>query len=213
MLQHNHFNLWLIRHGQSEINVQPDMMGQQGNTKLTQLGRKQAELLGQRLKKEGQVFDHVYSSDYLRAHDTARIAIGGKVIIDSSLREYSAGDWTESKRSKILTSEVKLKMGYMNSAFLPPNGESLHQVERRAATWLEQTLLYNQEISGKTNNIAVFSHGMTIKTLLHYVMGFDQNFTWKIMLDNTSITKLSFGDEGWRLICVNDCAHLVSTDI
>ena len=49
---------------------------------------------------------------------------------------------------------------------------------------------------------------MTIKCLLHYVMGFDQSFTWKLDIQNTSMSKLYFGPEGWRLLGINDHAHL-----
>lgn len=39
-------------------------------------------------------------------------------------------------------------------------------------------------------------------------MGFDKSFTWKIEIDNTSISKLSFGELGWKLHTINDCGHL-----
>lgn len=221
MLQFNEFNLYLIRHGQSEINAIPDMMGQKADSQLTDLGRRQAKLLRLRFEEQGNNFDYVYSSDYTRALDTAKIAVPkAHIEVTPALREYSAGDWTATKRSEIVTPEVKMRMGYMANAFLPPNGESMHQVERRASTWLEETILYNKdkilEASNRVDdeweskmNIAVFSHGMTIKCLLHYIMGFDQSFTWKITLENTSVTHLVFGEEGWRLITINDHAHLL----
>jgi probable phosphoglycerate mutase len=221
MLNFNEFNLYLIRHGQSEINALPDMMGQKADSQLTDLGRRQAKLLRLRFEDCGQNFDYVYSSDYIRALDTAKIvAVKNYIEVTPALREYSAGDWTATKRSEIITPQVLRKMGYLANAFLPPNGESMHQVERRASTWLEETILYNKEkiaeassradvAWGKKMNIAVFSHGMTIKCLLHYIMGFDQSFTWKVTLENTSITHLVFGEEGWRLITVNDHAHLL----
>lgn len=221
MLDYNRFNLLLIRHGQSEVNVMPDMMGQRGDSNLTETGRRQAKRLGERLNvREFWTFDRIYSSDYTRALDTAKIVFPEqKIITTPALREYSAGDWTEGTRSQIVTPEVKIRMGYMTNGFLPPNGESMHQVERRASTWLEDTILYNKEMireathrqreGMEAHNIAVFSHGMTIKCLLHYIMGFDQNFLWKLTLENTSITQLHFGEEGWRLISINDRAHLI----
>jgi broad specificity phosphatase PhoE len=83
---------------------------------------------------------------------------------------------------------------------------------------LEDTILYNKQMiefasnrkaTQKPLNIFVFSHGMTIKCLLHYIMGFDQGFTWKLTLENTSISKLYFSQEGWRLLTINDHAHLL----
>jgi len=222
MLDHNEFYLYLIRHGQSEFNTMPDRMGQFSDTPLTEKGQQQAWKLNERFKKERQKFDKVFSSDYVRAHDTAKIAVCGdysNIILDHAIREYSAGDWNGASRKKELTSEVRLKMGLLTSGFLPPNGESMHMVERRASQWLEDTILYNKDMiaeatarhkAGKAPmEIAAFSHGMTIKCLLHYVMGFDQSFIWKLTLENTSITKLYFGAEGWRLLTINDHAHLL----
>lgn len=213
MLTTNEFYLSLIRHGQSTTNMNPDLMGQEADTPLSPKGKAQAISLGERLQKES--FDFVYASTYKRAQDTATLALPEKTAqYFEELREYSAGDWTGVNRSDALTPDVKLRMGVMEHGFLPPNGESLHQVERRAGQWLEETILYNSEIqsfsrlTGRPANIVVFSHGMTIKCLLHYVMGFDKSFTWKVMIDNTAISKLYFGKDGWRLLSINDCAHL-----
>lgn len=224
MLDHNEFYLSLIRHGQSVFNTQPDRMGQFSDTPLTEKGQKQAWKLNERLKKDQFKFDKVFSSDYVRAHETAKIAVCGTyshIIVSPSLREYSAGDWNGASRAKELTPEVKLRMGLLNSGFCPPNGESMHMVERRASQWIEDTILYNKEMIAEATErsktgkpimeLAAFSHGMTIKCLLHYVMGFDQSFIWKLTLENTSICKLYFGAEGWRLLTINDHAHLLNT--
>ena len=73
MLEYNEFYLHLIRHGQSEINAMPDMVGQKADSRLTDKGKNQAALLGKRLAKEK--IDHVYSSDYIRAAETCKIAL------------------------------------------------------------------------------------------------------------------------------------------
>lgn len=218
MIAENEFYLNLIRHGQSTSNMNPDLMGQEADTPLSTAGREQAVLLGCRFLKCGETFDFVYSSTYKRAGDTAYLAMAHNpqqiIQYSEELREYSAGDWTGVKRQDALTDEVRLRMAAMDHGFLPPSGESLHQVGRRASLWLEENILYNSEIkslarlAGRPANIAVFSHGMTIKCLLYYVMGFDKSFTWKITIDNTSISKLYFGKDGWRLLSINDCAHL-----
>lgn len=224
MLEYNEFHLYLCRHGQSEVNVMSDMVGQREDTKLTIKGMNQAHCLGQRITKKE--ITHVYSSDLTRAADTCRIALSASPeplsVIPSfhpELREYSAGDWAEAKRSQVHDPPTLLRMAAMTSGFLPPNGESMHMVERRASQWLEDNILYNKDIiqeavdrgnAGlKPMKLFVFSHGMTIKCLLHYVMGFDQSFLWKLTLENTSISKLHFGPQGWRLLTINDHAHLL----
>lgn len=222
MLDYNEFNLYLIRHGQSVVNVIPDQMGQDPETPLTDQGIFQATLLKQRFEKQGVRFLHIFSSDYTRAYHTAKIVMDpyiDSIRLHRELREYSAGDWKGLKRSEIIDPGIRARMGYLNNAFLPPHGESMNQVERRVSQWVEDHILYNEHIQKdatviKDNNyprmnIAVFSHGMAIKCLLHHIMGFDKSFTWKMTLENTGICKLVFGEEGWRLITVNDHGHLL----
>jgi broad specificity phosphatase PhoE len=220
MIQDNEFILSLIRHGESEVNATPDIMGQTAHVKLTEKGKEQARRLGLRLLKRGERFDYVYASSYDRALETARLACDNnqEIIVVPDIREYDAGDWTGASRSSTMTDAVKAKMNYMNQAFLPPNGESFTMVERRASAWVENEILYNPKMIEQANyrkvnklpmlNIGCFSHGMTIKCLLQYVTGFDRGFTWKVQIDNTSVTRLYFGPEGWRLLNVNDCFHL-----
>jgi len=222
MLDYNEFNLTLVRHGQSTTNQTPDLMGQLANTPLSDNGVKQSKLLGKRLVKEGEQIDYVWSSTYTRAIDTCNISLMNvphtTVLQSSELREYGAGDWIGASRSETLTMPVLAKMAAQGHGFLPPNGESLHQVQRRSSLWLEENILYNNDIIENARahkdrdeaplNIYVFSHGMTIKCLLQYVMGFDQSFTWKVVLENTSLTKLYFGNKGWMLLGINDHAHL-----
>ena len=226
MINDMEYELYLIRHGQSETNTNPDHMGQTAEVKLTDLGERQAELLGERFAKEKTEFDFVFSSPYKRALDTANIVLGmssnntEQMIIQTlRLREYDAGDWTGVSRKATITKDINLRMGFLNHSFQPPNGESLSEVERRASGWLEDSILYNPmmqkaaveaKTEGRILKIAAFSHGMTIKTLLHHIMGFDKNFTWKVSIYNTSICRLSFGSVGWGLGCINDISHLSS---
>lgn len=220
MLEKNNFNLYLIRHGQSEVNVKADQLGQDPETPLTEKGRDQALKLRQSLNKQHLKFDRIFSSDYIRALDTAKIVTENNymppIIVTPELREYDAGDWNGASRKETLTPEVRMRMGSLHQDFLPPNGESLNQVSRRASKWLEDVILYNSNVIKETANrnwanaynIGVFTHGMTIKCLLQHIMGFDKSFTWKIDIWNTSVTALYFGEDGWKLSCINNVAHL-----
>lgn len=220
MLTFPSFNLYLIRHGQSVANTNPDRMGQTADVPLTELGKQQATALGQKLINDGVHFDKVFSSPYDRSKDTAIISAAhfGNIIFAEELREYDAGDWTGNSRKETVTDNIKLSMGYFTNAFAPPNGESLNAVERRASEWLDTAIMLNQDIlslsdkimteQGRPLNLAVYSHGMTIKCLIHYIMGFDRGLTWKIAINNTSVSKLSFDHEGWKVRYINNCSHL-----
>lgn len=221
MIENVEFVISLVRHGESEVNATPDVIGQNPDVQLTKNGIRQAELLHERFLRRNDHFDLIYSSPYDRALHTAKIAIPDKdqdIILAPELREYDAGSWTGASRADVLTQKVKLQMNLINQMFKPPNGESCAMVERRASQWLEEHILYNKNIAIESSrrainniaplNILCFSHGVTIKSLLHYIVGFDKSFIWKINISNTSITKLYFSKEGWGLININDYSHL-----
>ena len=57
----NSRNIFFIRHGQSESNVNENMAaGMNYDAPLTELGKKQAEALGERFKREGIYFDYLF---------------------------------------------------------------------------------------------------------------------------------------------------------
>ena len=85
----------MIRHGQSIANAQSRFAGH-SDFDLTDLGREQAELAAQYLYKSGQRVDKIYSSDLLRAHNTAlpfSKKYGLPINDTASLREIFAGSW------------------------------------------------------------------------------------------------------------------------
>ena len=85
----------MIRHGQSVANAQSRFAGH-SDFDLTELGRQQAELAAEYLYNSGQQVDKIYSSDLLRAHNTAlpfSKKYGLPINDTTGLREIFAGSW------------------------------------------------------------------------------------------------------------------------
>jgi alpha-ribazole phosphatase/probable phosphoglycerate mutase len=81
------------RHGETDWNVQRRVQGH-SDTPLNETGRAQARVLADELAEES--IDAVYSSDLLRAHETARIVAeprGLNVTATRDLRERDFGTW------------------------------------------------------------------------------------------------------------------------
>jgi broad specificity phosphatase PhoE len=84
----------MIRHGQSLANAQSRFAGH-SDFDLSELGKQQAELAAKYLFEKEQI-DVIYSSDLLRAHNTAlpfSKAYGLPINDREGLRELFAGDW------------------------------------------------------------------------------------------------------------------------
>src|ERR1035437_8036617 len=100
-------NIYLIRHGESEMNIIPHIIGQSPDTKLTENGICQAEKLGNRFSDlRSSVF--MASSSYERAHRTAlivksKVKINNNISVHDELVEYSAGQWVGKNRHEIFS--------------------------------------------------------------------------------------------------------------
>ena len=211
--------LYFIRHGQSESNALMDRTSLNPDTSLTSKGFVQARLLGERLKQDGITFDKVYSSSMIRTVQTTQTMLDAMgepskefVRVDAIVEQKSDG-WRGVRTEDYLTPELLAYMRAKASHFVPLQGESHRMVQRRYATWLEDEILYNDDLarSPQSLRIAIVGHGAATRCILHYILGFDEQFIWKTVLDNTSICRFRFNREGWFPVCINDTAHLRAT--
>ena len=115
--------LLLIRHGQSEANLEEIFAGQI-NPALTEKGIEQAELTARYIADNYKV-DKIYSSDLQRAHQTAlQLAkiIGKDVIKSIKLREIYAGKWEGVKflelKEKFKDCKMSLKQMLLSQEFI-----------------------------------------------------------------------------------------------
>ena len=51
------------------------------------------------------------------------------------------------------------------------------------------------------------THGITLRCLIHYITGMDQNFLKRTQVYNTSISRFRFGANGWSIETINDANH------
>ena len=205
-------DLYLIRHAESEMNNRSDLIGGRTNhTPLSEKGKRQATLLGRRFHDSGVFFDNFYSSTARRTVETAEIVIEqlgrsiDEVVQTQILLELDQGDWEGKPRIEIYTPEVLQAINSDNWNFTPPNGESQRTVEERMLGWVDKNLISRYKTD---STVGGFTHGVSVKCLLRGIMGFSPKITYKITLDNTSITRLKYSETGWHLLAINDISHL-----
>ena len=216
---HKNFNceIYFIRHGESESNATPGIVaGINFDAPLTKLGHRQAELLGKRFRDQKIEFDKVYSSTFIRAIQTTENMLTGMDGSNNSFQkvpeiiEQQVPGWRGVPAEEALTNETMISMMQKGIDFVGPDGESTREVQKRATNWLEDELIYNRKLCSNplSLKIAIIGHGNTMRSIFHYIMGFDQRFIRKIHVDNTSISRFIFNSNGWSVVCLNDNSHL-----
>lgn len=140
--------VYLICHGECELNLAPELVGGRcGTAVLTPNGKRQARALAVFLKSMGVRFNGVFCSPLDRAKTTA-VSVCKEVNfseerIQSSdaLSEISQGNWEGCLRSETYTPEVMSYIDRFQPDFAAPSGESLRQVEFRMIHFLNETVL------------------------------------------------------------------------
>ena len=159
--------LYLVRHGQSENNVTRTISGHSA-TPLTELGRLQAENLGNTLLGMSSSIDFVYSSDLERASETTKLIckILGieKIHYDARLREGNAGIFTGRCVDDLTLEEKKVFDNIivdLDSRI--PGGESTNeQYHRTREVFLEIVEAHTEE-----SIILIVGHGGTLYHILN----------------------------------------------
>lgn len=197
--------LLLIRHGETEWNRDRRIQGHT-DIELSDTGREQARRLALRLAREP--VHALYSSDLLRAHQTAdplAAALGITVHATPLLREVGFGAW-----EGLTVSEVEAGWPVEYAAWREdsvrhraPDGERIEELQTRAMACVTEILAAHP---GQT--VALVAHGGSVKAILCGVMGFSLTLWRRLRLDNTSISRLLFAPLGPTLIAYNDVCHL-----
>ena len=209
--------IYFIRHGQSVSNSIPGyVVGQDANSPLTEKGWLQARLLGRRFARERPEFDRIYSSTMTRAIQTTEAMLESMGQPDrpfsrvAALVEQRSDGWQGVREEDAYTPELRAYMSAKGFDFVPPGGESLRIVQRRVSQWLEDELIYNEDLTSAPTSlkVAIVGHGAATKTLFHYIMGFSDRLIWRVGMDNCSISRFVFTSRGWFPVCLNDAAHI-----
>ncbi|XP_022740073.1 uncharacterized protein LOC111292114 [Durio zibethinus] len=140
--------VYLINHGECELNLRPDIVGGRCDAAtLTSNGKRQARALAVFLNSQGVKFNAVYCSPLDRARSMALSVCQemnfAETQIQSSdaLMDLNMGHWEGYPRSEIYTPEVLSLMVRYQPDFSAPSGESLRQLEFRMVQFLNGTVL------------------------------------------------------------------------
>lgn len=187
-------HFYIFRHGQSTYNVEGRTQGQTNNSDLTELGKKQAFNIGQRLKDRN--IEIIICSPLRRAKQTAALAnqsLNVPIIDDMRFIEVDVGVIEGMHFSEI---EKKYGDDYKRWRSSDPQdedfhfdgGESKREVRERILNGLNdyaENFLYQ--------NVAISSHGIMLSQIL-------QQFGYKgYKISNGTIIRIDYDNAQWRV--------------
>ncbi len=201
--------LYLVRHGETDGNV-ADIASGFTDDELTEKGRAQAELLGQRLKNCH--FDAIYSSDSKRTLQTAEpfLKLRPDYSIETSpeLRERWFGDCEGYPWHRLREEYPELLDPDLGSDVKLPGGESDREHSERVARFTSEIVTRH----GDDATILMFSHGGSIKAAAAHMCLLRVSDKWRLKTDNTGISSIisepTWRDDGWQIDLWNDTYHL-----
>jgi probable phosphoglycerate mutase len=162
--------IYLLRHGQTDFNVQGIVQGSGIDSDLNERGRRQAELFWERYKDVP--FDRIYTSRLKRTHQSVQrfLALGLPHQATAALNEIS---WGTREGSRINPQEdaeyaqVLAEWLAGNDDAHLPGGESPAQVAARQRPFIEE--LQSQPAEGI---VLVCMHGRALRVLLCQLLGY-----------------------------------------
>lgn len=198
----------LIRHGEQKFfdNIP---LGQAYDAPLSELGRRQAEAVGERLASAR--LGRVYCSDMRRAHDTAKAIAkhhGFEPTIRPGLKEIDL--WQRAPQDKGLLdiysreelADIYREVTRTRKHSSYPHCEDIDFFRGRVFQALDEAIAESHGM-----RIAVVCHGGVINAILSRVLG--SNFDHLVSVHHTSISVLRAADTRRMILTVNDYSHVM----
>ncbi len=202
--------LYLIRHGETEFNLQGRIQGQ-SDSPLTLLGMRQAEAIAKRLSEDR--FSAIYSSDLTRARQTAEVIAmtnSQAVITTPLLREAQFGIIQGMNRMEIEEKyPAEMHEWRQNPHTMrPPGAETYQQVVDRCGKFIDEVLQAHEDGS----QVLVVCHGGSLRGLIVAACHLPIAFYRMQHFSNASLSILDVG-ENPMLRLMNDTFHLANVEI
>lgn len=190
--------IYLVRHGDNHT-VGKLITGRTPGVHLNAQGRNEAVRVSERLF--ALPVDHIASSPMERALETAEpLSRKTGLVIDvrNGLNEIDFGEWSGLSYQELESRPGWKEFNTFRSGTRIPGGEMLAEVQARMVAEVH-------DLAGNfpQGQVAVFSHGDPIKTLLAYFLGFTLDNVPRLDIAPGSVSVLSLNTGAAAVLGVN----------
>lgn len=203
--------LYIIRHGETDLNKRGVVQGRGMDTDLNEHGKEQSEAFYQAYKEIP--FDKVYTSTLKRTHQTIKKFIDNKIPWTqyAGLDELGWGIYEGLESNDEIKTEFTKILGKWNAGELHhkfDRGESPLEVQERQLAVFEKLIEENED-----QNILICMHGRALRLFLCLL-------TKKPLMEmdsfphaNTTLYKVEYDGSEFRIVSFNNTDHLDSLPI
>jgi probable phosphomutase (TIGR03848 family) len=198
----------LLRHGRTTSNATGELAGRRP-VELDDLGRKQAERAGERLRP--LPLAAVVTSPLIRCRTTLELALPGVTpVIDEGLTECGYGDWEGKPLKELAKDPLWPAVQHHPSGVVFPNGEAMAAMSARAIAAIRR---WDAKVTAEHGPEALWlacSHGDVIKAIVADALGLHLDQFQRIVADPASISAIRYTPGRPFVVRVNDSAELAS---
>lgn len=209
----------LLRHGRTTANSSGTLAGRAPGVHLDDLGRTQAERVGERLSVVPLA--ELVSSPLERCQETARAVAArqaGKPRVHRAkgLTECDYGEWQGRKLRELAKLALWKTVQGNPSAATFPGGESLAQMQARAVETVRSRDAAVQAAHGAKAVWVAVSHGDVIKSVIADALGMHLDLFQRIQVDPASVSVIRYTADRPYVLAANthegDLSWLATAD-
>jgi broad specificity phosphatase PhoE len=217
--------IYVVRHGQASF-------GAENYDQLSELGYRQAGVVGDYFRDHGIHFDAVYSGDLSRQRETARMAITSQPAtvphhIDARFNEIQNDEQIKCLLPEVIERNPAVKAlvdkGLGSSKDYQKVIDAVFNYwvspacnDTRIQSWADYSGHVRQAMAdvmreqGGGKTVGIFTSGGTLATLVAQVLGLAGEQTYQLYepIFNCSVTQLFYSGDKVSLSYFNDCSFL-----
>lgn len=196
--------LWLVRHGQTQANLDGVYSGI-SETPLTELGAGQATAIGNMLKSV--TFDKVLCSELGRAQHTMRLLLEPRefaVHIEPRLNEMNFGDWELRHHRDLQQLDAQNYAAWCQDwqNVIPTNGEGFQRFSQRVQSLANEFIALNNE-----DNILIVSHQGVLSLFIASLLNMPPASLWHFVIEQGAWSVIEIRDGFATLKTLNNRAR------